>query len=249
MSGLLKGKVVLVTGGSRGIGRATVRAMAMEDASVIFNFNSSERPAYELVEQLTKAGQDVRTIQADVSSENDVKRLFHMIRDDKGRLDVLVNNAGVVGNNLLLMTSDKESQQIFDVNCKGSFLCLRAAAKMMMNAHSGSIINMSSVVGLNGNSGQVAYSASKAFIIGMTKSAAKELGQYNIRVNALAPGFIDTAMTANLKNEFKAKLLTNISLGRPGQPEDVARVAVFLASDSSSYVSGQILCVDGCQVM
>lgn len=245
----LEGKIVLVTGASKGIGRAIAEAAGKEGATVIVNYLRSEEDAKAVVEAIRQRGGRAEPFKADVSVEAEVGALFKFIKERYGRLDVLVNNAGIVGNSLLMMTGAEEFDRIMAVNCRGSFLCLRAAAKMMARQKEGRIINLASVVGVHGNRGQVAYSGSKAFIIGMTKSAAKELGPMGIRVNAMAPGFIDTDMTRDLKPEVKAQLLGNVALGRPGTPEDVAGLAVFLMSKGSDYINGQVLGVDGGQVI
>jgi 3-oxoacyl-[acyl-carrier protein] reductase len=246
---MMNDKIVLVTGASRGIGRAIARAAAGEGATVVINYNHSEAEAKGLAEELRSRGLRAETFRADVSSEAEVQALFKFMREKFGRLDVLVNNAGIVGNNLLLMTSTEELDRIMAVNCRGSFLCLRAAAKMMMKQRSGRIINLASIVGRRGNRGQAAYSASKAFVIGMTLSAAKELGESGICVNAIAPGFIDTDMTRGLKEEVRQKLISDTPLKRAGSAEDVAEMALFLMSDKASFINGQILGVDGGQVL
>ncbi len=246
---MMNDKIVLVTGASRGIGRAIARAAAGEGATVLINYNHSEAEAKGLAEELRSHGLRAETFRADVSSEAEVQALFKFMRERFGRLDVLVNNAGIVGNNLLLMTSTEELDRIMAVNCRGSFLCLRAAAKMMMKQRSGRIINLASIVGRRGNRGQAAYSASKAFVIGMTLSAAKELGESGICVNAIAPGFIDTDMTRGLKEEVRQKLISDTPLKRAGSAEDVAEMALFLMSDKASFINGQILGVDGGQVL
>ncbi len=246
---MMNDKIVLVTGASRGIGRAIARAAAREGATVVINYNHSEAEAKGLAEELRSRGLRAETFRADVSSEAEVQALFKFMRERFGRLDVLVNNAGIVGNNLLLMTSTEELDRIMAVNCRGSFLCLRAAAKMMMKQRSGRIINLASIVGRRGNRGQAAYSASKAFVIGMTLSAAKELGESGICVNAIAPGFIDTDMTRGLKEEVRQKLISDTPLKRAGSAEDVAEMALFLMSDKASFINGQILGVDGGQVL
>ncbi len=246
---MMNDKVVLVTGASRGIGRAIARAAAEEGATVVINYNHSETEALGLAEDLRSRGLKAESFQADVSVEAEVQALFKFMRERFGRLDVLVNNAGIVGNNLLLMTSTEELDRIMAVNCRGSFLCLRTAAKMMMKQGTGRIINLASIVGRRGNRGQVAYSASKAFVIGMTLSAAKELGESGICVNAIAPGFIDTDMTRSLKEEVRQKLITDTPLKRAGSAEDVAAMALFLMSEKASFINGQILGVDGGQVL
>ncbi|UCE38203.1 MAG: 3-oxoacyl-ACP reductase FabG [Thermoplasmata archaeon] len=246
---MLKDKVILVTGGSRGIGRATALLLAENGAKVIVNYNKSEKDAEEVVTLINEKEGEAIKIKADVSNENEVKEMFSQIRNRFGKIDILINNAGIVQNNLLLMTKTEEFDRIVDTNCKGVFLCMRFAAKMMMKKRSGKIINISSIVGRYGNSGQVVYSGSKAFIIGLTKSAAKELGMYGITVNAVAPGLIETDMIKGLKEEIIQNLLNNIHLGRMGTPEDVAKVILSLCSDLGDYVSGQVIGVDGCQIM
>jgi len=246
---VLNDKVMLITGASRGIGRATALLAAANHAKIIVNYRSSDRTAEDLVDLIRQDGGDAIAIQADVSNENDVKRMFRTIKETYGQLDILVNNAGIMKNNLLIMTPMREFDEMVATNCKGSFLCLQYAAKMMMKKKSGKIINLSSIVGVNGNSGQIVYSASKAFIVGMTKSAAKELGQFGISVNAVAPGIIDTDLTKDLKDEIRQQLISNVALGRIGTPEDVAKVIVILSSSYSDYISGQVIGVDGCQIM
>jgi len=246
---MLSGKVILITGASRGIGRATALLAAANHAKVIVNYHNSVEIAKRLVEEITILGFSASSFQADVSSEEDVREMFTYIRENYGRLDILVNNAGIMKNNLLMMTKMQEFQDIMDINCKGTFLCTQYAAKMMMKKMSGKIINISSVVGVYGNRGQSAYASSKSYIIGFTKSTAKELGAFNITVNAVAPGFIDSDLTADTKPQVKEEILHNIALGRIGKPEDVAKVILFLGSDLSDYVSGQIIGVDGCEIM
>jgi len=246
---MLRGKVVLVTGASRGIGRAIALLAAKNGATVLANYNKSEANAKELLGQAARDGLKVDIFKADVSSEQEIDSMFKHIKEKYGRLDVLINNAGIISNNLLMMTKTDELNRIIDINCKGPFLCMRSAAKMMMRQKSGSIVNISSIVGIQGNAGQVAYSGSKAFIIGMTKSAAKELSRYGITVNAVAPGLIDTDMTKDLDSDVKQRLLSGVSLGRIGTPEDVAKVVIALCSDLGGYVSGQVIGVDGAQIM
>lgn len=247
---MLNDKVMLITGASRGIGRATALLAATNHAKVIVNYRSSDEAARDLVDLIKQGGGDAIAIQADVSNEDDVKRMFRTIKETYGHLDILVNNAGIMKNNLLIMTPMREFDEVMATNCKGSFLCLQYAAKMMMRKKSGKIINLSSVVGVNGNSGQIVYSASKAFVVGMTKAAAKELGQFGISVNAVAPGIIDTDLNSIIKDEILQFLVqNNIALKRLGTPEDVAKVIVFLSSSFGDYISGQIIGVDGCQIM
>lgn len=246
---MLEGKVVLVTGASRGIGRAIALLAAQNHAKVIINYNNSEDKAAELVETIIGQGFHATMIKADVSREDDVKLMFKTIKDEYFRIDVLINNAGIMINNLLMMMKTEDYDKVVDTNCKGVFLCTRQASKMMIKQKDGKIINMSSIVGVNGNHGQSVYSASKSFVIGFTKATAKELGRYGITVNAIAPGFIETDLTKDTNEKTKAELMSNIAMGRFGTLEDIASVALFLSSDLANYISGQIIGVDGCQIM
>jgi len=247
---MLTDKIILITGASRGIGKATALLAAKNHAKVIINYHVSSNEATDLAEIITKSGGNAITIPADVSNSDDVKRMFRTIKETYGHLDILVNNAGVMKNNLLMMTPLSEFDEIVAINCKGSFLCMQYAAKMMMKQKSGRIINLSSIVGVNGNAGQIIYSASKAFVIGLTKSAAKELGPFGITVNAIAPGIIDTDLNKIIKEDILYSLVqSNIALKRIGKPEDIAKVILFLSSDLSDYISGQIIGIDGCQIM
>jgi len=246
---MLSGKVVLITGASRGIGRATALMAAENHAHVIINYNKSEDRATELVDQLHERGFHSSMVKADVSSEEDVKAMFKYIKEEHSRLDILVNNAGVMKNSLLALSNTEMFEQIIGVNLRGMFLCTRYASNMMRKQRSGKIINLSSVSGLNGDAGQTVYSASKAAVVGFTKSAAKELGMYGITVNAVAPGLIETDMIKNIKTEVREKILSNIALGRMGTPEDIAKVILFLSSDFADYVSGEVIVADGCQIM
>ena len=246
---MLQGKVMLVTGASRGIGRATALLAAENHAQVIVNYNNREAAADEVLDLIAAKGSNAIKVKADVSREDEVKRMFKEIKSEFGRLDILVNNAGIMRNNLLMMTRIDELHGMYEINCKGTFLCSQMAAKMMMKQNSGRIINLSSIVGTHGSHGQTAYSASKSFIVGFTRSAAKELGRYNIAVNAIAPGLIATDLTKDLAEEVRTELISNVALGRIGTPEDVAKVVLFLASPLGDYVSGQVIGVDGCQIM
>ncbi|AGB50590.1 dehydrogenase of unknown specificity, short-chain alcohol dehydrogenase like protein [Methanomethylovorans hollandica DSM 15978] len=246
---MLDGKVVLVTGASRGIGKAIALLAAENHAHVIVNYNKNENSAAELVDLIHKKGLSAYMIKADVSSEDEVRDMFSSIKDKYSRLDVLVNNAGIMRNSLLALTGTELFDHTIDVNLKGTFLCTRYASNMMRKQRSGRIINISSIVGLQGNEGQTIYSASKAAVVGFTRSAAKELGRYGITVNAVAPGFIETDLIKDLKPDIRDKMLSHISLGRIGAPEDIAKVALFLSSDLASYVSGSVIAVDGCQTI
>lgn len=246
---MLDGKVVLVTGASRGIGKAIALLAAENHAHVIVNYNKNEKGASELVDLMHGKGFSASMIKADVSSEDEVKDMFSSIKEKHSRIDVLVNNAGLMRNSLLALTSTELFDHTIDVNLKGTFLCTRHASNMMRKQRYGRIINISSIVGLQGYEGQTVYSASKAAVIGFTRSAAKELGRYGITVNAIAPGLIETDLIKDMKPEVKDKMLSNISLGRIGTPEDIAKVVLFLSSDLANYVSGAVIAVDGCQTI
>lgn len=246
---LVKDKVIVVTGASRGIGRATAKILAENGGRVIVNYNGSETRARELVNELHTAGYQADMFKADVSKEEEVKALYDFVREKYGRIDVLINNAGIMKNNLVMMTKAEEFDQLIDINCRGIFLCTRAFSKMMTRQKSGKIINTASIVGVYGNSGQTLYSASKSFVIGYTKAAAKELGNFGITVNAVAPGFIESDMTVNTSEKVRNELMSKIALGRFGKPEDIAKVMLFLSSELSDYISGQTIGVDGCEIM
>ncbi|MDD4432046.1 MAG: 3-oxoacyl-ACP reductase FabG [Bacteroidales bacterium] len=245
----MKDKVIVVTGASRGIGRATAKILAENGGRVIVNYNGSETRARELVDELHTAGYEADMFKADVSKEEEVKALYDFVREKYGRIDVLINNAGIMKNNLVMMTKAEEFDQLIDINCRGIFLCTRAFSKMMTRQKSGKIINTASIVGVYGNSGQTLYSASKSFVIGYTKAAAKELGNFGITVNAVAPGFIESDMTVNTTEKVRNELMSKIALGRFGKPEDIAKVMLFLSSELSDYISGQTIGVDGCEIM
>jgi 3-oxoacyl-[acyl-carrier protein] reductase len=246
---MLKGKVILITGASRGIGREISLLFAKNHADLLLNYHKSEGNALELMQEAQKFGVRAIAVKADVSKREEVAAMFKQVKQEFGRLDVLVNNAGILRDNLLLMTPESDYDDLMSINLKGSFNCLQFAAKMMIRQQVGKIINLSSVIGRFGNPGQVLYAGAKAGVIGMTTSAAKELGPFGITVNAIAPGLIETDMISVLKPEFKEKLVEATALKRIGKPQDVAKVALFLASDLSDYVSGQVIGVDGCQVI
>jgi 3-oxoacyl-[acyl-carrier protein] reductase len=246
---MLKGKVILITGASRGIGREISLMFAKNHADLLLNYHKSEGNALELMQEAQKFGVRAIAVKADVSKREEVAAMFKQVKQEFGRLDVLVNNAGILRDNLLLMTPESDYDDLMSINLKGSFNCLQFAAKMMIRQQVGKIINLSSVIGRFGNPGQVLYAGAKAGVIGMTTSAAKELGPFGITVNAIAPGLIETDMISVLKPEFKEKLVEATALKRIGKPQDVAKVALFLASDLSDYVSGQVIGVDGCQVI
>lgn len=244
-------RVVVVTGGSRGIGRAICLAMAEPGTRIFFNYFSPANPeaeeaaAAETIEMVTAAGAQAKGICANVAVPAEVSRFFDQVMEAAGRMDVLVNNAGITRDNLLVRMKEEEWDAVMSVNLKGPFLCSQIAAKIMMKQRSGRIINIASVVGVIGNFGQANYVTTKAGIIGLTKTAAKELAPRGVTVNAVAPGFIETDMTAALPEKARNIMLSMIPLNRPGQPEDVADAVAFLASDKASYMTGQVLHVSG----
>ena len=241
----LTGKTALVTGGSRGIGRAICLELARLGANVAVNYAGNAAAAEETVAACQAMGVDAFAIQASVADGEAVTAMFQAVLERFGHLDILVNNAGITKDNLALRIKDADFDAVVDTNLKGAFLCMKAAYRPMMKQRYGRIINMSSIVGLRGNAGQANYAASKAGLIGMSKSIAKELASRNVTVNLVAPGFIDTDMTAALPEAAKAAMLQSIPMARLGQPEDVAHAVAFFASDEAAYVTGQVLCVDG----
>ena len=241
-----KDKVVLVTGGSRGIGRATALAFAKAGAAtVVISYAGNEAAAQEAVGLLQAAGAKAEALRFDVSDTAACASAVEGIVKTHGRLDVLVNNAGVAVDGLVMRLKDEDWDKQLDTNLKGAFALIRSASRPMMKQRSGAIINLTSIVGEMGNGGQAAYSASKAGLIGLTKSVAKELASRNIRVNAVSPGFIATDMTAHLDEATKEKMFATIPLARLGSAEDVAQAVVFLASDAAAYITGEVLKVNG----
>lgn len=242
---LLEGKTALVTGGARGIGKAIALRLAEEGANVAFSDLKYDDNAMALEQELTALGVKAKGYASDASSFDDSDKLITDVVNDFGRIDVLVNNAGITRDNLLMRMSEADWDLVIKVNLKSIFNLTKAVQRVMLKQRSGSIINMSSVVGVSGNAGQSNYSASKAGLIGFTKSMAQELGSRNIRCNAIAPGFIETDMTAKLPEDVRKAWIDSIPLKRGGKPEDVADVTLFLASDLSSYVTGQVISVCG----
>lgn len=243
----LQGQVALVTGASRGIGKAVAFALAQEGAKVVVNYATSSLPAEEVVKSIIQAGGDAISLQADVSKAEEVEQMVKKTVEHFGRVDILVNNAGITRDTLLLRMKPEDWQAVIDLNLTGVFLCTRAVAKIMLKQRSGRIINVTSVAGQMGNPGQANYSAAKAGVIGFTKTVAKELASRGVTVNAVAPGFIATDMTSDLDAE---SILKFIPLGRYGQPEEVAGMIRFLAADAAaSYITGQVFNVDGGMVM
>jgi len=242
--GLLDNKVALITGGSRGIGEAIVRRFVDEGASVAFTYRSSADSANAIVDELSSKGK-VKAYKSDASSYEQAEALVKNVIEDFGHVDILINNAGITKDTLMLRMSEEQWDQVINVNLKSVFNLTKQIIKPMMKNRSGSIINMSSVVGVFGNAGQANYAASKAGIIGFSKSIAKEIGSRNIRCNALAPGFIGTEMTEELDDKVKESFLSNIPLKRLGSGDDVANACVYLGSDLSKYVTGQVISVCG----
>ena len=241
----LAGKTALVTGGSRGIGRAIALKLADGGAKVAVNFAGNVAKAQEVQAEIESRGGEAMLVQGDVSNFQTVSDIVKKIVETWGRLDILVNNAGIARDNLLLKMSEADFDAVIATNLKGVFNCTKAVTKIMMKQRSGRIVNMSSVIGLVGNISQANYAAAKAGIIGFTKSAARELAPRGVTVNAIAPGFIATDMTAAVSEKIQAEMLEKIPLGRAGAPEDVANLAAFLASEQAAYITGQVINVDG----
>ena len=247
LSKLLKGQTAIVTGGSRGIGKAIAIFLAKEGAEVIINYSSSLENANKVVSEINSFGGKAYPLQADISNENSVNELVKTVLDKSNKIDVLINNAGITKDGLLMRMKTEDWQKVLDLNLSGVFYCTRAVSRQMLKQKKGRIINITSVVGLMGNPGQANYSAAKAGVVGLTQSAAKEFASRGITVNAVAPGFISTDMTKDLNSE---SILSAIPLGRFGKPEDVAGAVRFLAADpSAAYITGQTIQVDGGMVM
>lgn len=246
---MLQGKCAVITGASRGIGREIALKYAKEGANIVLNYRNSEIEALQLKEELDKLGSNTLIIKANVSNFEEAERLIKEVKEVFGRVDILVNNAGITKDNLIMRMKEEDFDSVIDVNLKGAFNCLKAVTPIMIRQKYGKIINMSSVVGVIGNAGQVNYCASKAGLIGMTKSLAREIGGKNINVNAIAPGFIDTDMTKVLSEEQKKNIMSQVPLKRLGQADDIANLALFLASEQSNYITGQVIHVDGGMAM
>ncbi|MBC7250925.1 MAG: 3-oxoacyl-[acyl-carrier-protein] reductase [Anaerolineae bacterium] len=245
----LKDKVAVVTGSSRGIGRAIALELARRGAKVVVNYRSNQAAAQEVVDLIQAGGGEAIAVQADVSVQAEAQALIKTALNTFGRLDILVNNAGTTRDNLIAMMKEEDWDVVINTNLKGAFNCCKAAIRPMMKQRYGRIVNITSVAGLAGNAGQTNYSAAKAGLIGFTKSLAKEVGPRHITVNAVAPGFIPTDLTADLPPELVQKGLEMTPLGRAGTPEDIAYAVAFLVSDEASYITGQVLSVDGGLVM
>ena len=239
-------KTALITGGSRGIGRAVCVKLASMGMNIVFNYQSGEEAANETKALCEEYGVNVLAVKADVSVSQECEQLVKTAQEfGNGRIEVLVNNAGITRDNLLMKLKNEDLDRVIDVNLKGTFYMMREVSRIMLKQRYGHIINMSSVVGVMGNAGQVNYAASKAAVIGMTKSLARELAGRKINVNAVAPGMIETAMTDAINESAREKIIAGIPFGEIGKPEDVANVVAFLASDESRYITGQVICVDG----
>lgn len=242
---LLEGKNVIITGASRGIGTGIARVFAEHGANVAFTYSSSEAPALALEKELTEKGVNAKAYKSNAASFQESEALVAQVLEDFGGIDVLINNAGITKDNLLMRMGEADFDDVIEINLKSVFNMTKAVQRTLLKQRKGSIINMSSVVGVKGNAGQANYAASKAGIIGFTKSIALELGSRNIRCNAIAPGFIETEMTEKLDEKVVQSWREGIPLKRGGTPEDIANACLFLASDMSSYITGHVLNVNG----
>lgn len=242
---MLENKVALITGAGRGIGRAIAVALAKEGAQVIINYNGSEKKASEVKQLIEEQGGKAVTCQCDVSDFTACEKMIRDVVAKFGHLDILVNNAGITRDGLIMKMKEEDFDAVLNINLKGTFNTIRHSARQMLKQRSGKIINISSVSGILGNPGQANYAASKAGVIGLTKTMARELGSRGITVNAIAPGFVDTEMTEVLGDSVKEAACRQIILGRFGKPEDIANTAVFLASEKADYITGQVISVDG----
>lgn len=241
----LDGKVALVTGASRGIGKAIALQFALMGATVVVNYSGSKEKAEEVLAGIKELGADGCTYQCNVADYDEVGHMITDVVQKYNKIDILVNNAGITKDGLLMKMSENDFDDVVSVNLKGTFNCIRHVTRQMVRQRGGRIINMSSVVGLMGNAGQVNYAATKAGVIGMTKSAAKELASRGITVNAIAPGYVETDMTEALSDSVKEKIMNTIPLKAMGKPQDIAETAGFLASDAAAYITGQVISVDG----
>ena len=246
---MLEGKIALVTGAGRGIGRAVALKLAGQGAVVVVNYNGSKERAEEVVKTILENGGTASAYQCSVSDFEACEKMIKDVIAQYGHLDILVNNAGITRDGLIMKMKEEDFDSVINVNLKGTFNTIRFASRTMVKQRKGKIINISSVSGVTGNAGQANYSASKAGIIGLTKSAARELASRNINVNAIAPGFVDTDMTITLSDKVKEGAKGQIPLGRFGKPEEVAELALFLSSEKSDYITGQVINIDGGMVM
>lgn len=241
----MKDKIAVVTGGSRGIGKAICLKLAKEGANIVFNYVVNENAAKETANECKDFGVEVITVQGDVSKPEDCKKIIDTAIENFGKVDILVNNAGITRDNILMMMSDEEFDDVISTNLKGTYLMMKQVARPMMKKRYGRIINLSSVVGIMGNPGQVNYAASKAGVIGMTKSFSKEIATKGVTVNAVAPGFIITDMTKEISENAANAINAQIPMQRRGEPSDIANAVSFLAKEESSYITGQVINVDG----
>ena len=245
MDQTMEGKVAVVTGASRGIGKAISVKLASKGATVVINYNGSRERAEEVKNEVESAGGKAMIIQCNVADFDACKEFIETVIKEQGRIDILVNNAGITKDGLIMKMKEEDFDSVLNVNLKGTFNTIRHSARQMLKQRSGKIVNISSVSGILGNVGQANYAASKAGVIGLTKTMARELGSRGITVNAIAPGFVDTEMTEVLSEEIRENACKQIILGRFGKPEDIANTAVFLASDKADYITGQVISVDG----
>ncbi len=245
----LSGKTAIITGASRGIGAEIARKMAQAGAKIVVNYSGSQAKAEAVVEEIKNNGGEAIAVKANVSDADAVKAMVEQTMQTFGSVDILVNNAGITRDNLIMRMKDDEWDDVINTNLKGVFICTKAVTRQMMKQRSGRIVNIASIVGVMGNAGQANYVAAKAGVIGLTKTTARELASRNITANAVAPGFITTDMTDQLGEDIQKTMLAQIPLGRFGKPEEVAKAALFLASDDASYMTGQTLHLDGGMVM